>query len=530
MGHYRKSRIHTEKQLSSQTLGFSAAFLAIQYLTSHIQSHPEDITEETLEALLATTETPGFEKRKQALFLYRSAFEALVEMAVAAPCPVPSRTIIGKLQDKVFSSSGHKTRAASQALGLLPIEFTPTRPDKGNQARLPIDLDTLLQAAGAPMTKMDWKGRSLVVSLETGEKLTLKFATRRADIPDLLEELFWMESLDHTPPCRQVRFCLPRPIRIRSHALFTLPGLPLKQGIDRDAPAVAFVCPRDYYAYPNQETPATKGEEVLEIFRRNARLLGALTGKGIIHTALIPLFHNRVQQHRREDQGRYEWELGGRLDQWLDSCRYPNFAGSGLRDFEHMVCLENQKGLHHYIGEHLLSFILVMGSYFRARNPRLKGKDAQGRPADARVLFDETLFTAMIHQVVRSYCRGMNQQVPRAVDALPYQELTRALILRMGRDEHMEETLRVRDQQEMSQAEFHAFLKERGVSCPETYEKDREDILLSTGPHLGGFNQPISVPELIDFLFCVSALCLSDRYLKEVAPPAIVPQDGPRDG
>jgi len=37
-----------------------------------------------------------------------------------------------------------------------------------------------------------------------------------------------------------------------------------------------------------------------------------MTVKGIAHTALIPLFHNRVQQRRRNDHGAYLWEHAGR--------------------------------------------------------------------------------------------------------------------------------------------------------------------------------------------------------------------------
>ena len=43
----------------------------------------------------------------------------------------------------------------------------------------------------------------------------------------------------------------------------------------------------------------------------------------------IPLFHNRTQRLRRDDQGRYQWFRAGRLDQWLDSCAFPNLGLSG---------------------------------------------------------------------------------------------------------------------------------------------------------------------------------------------------------
>ena len=69
----------------------------------------------------------------------------------------------------------------------------------------------------------------------------------------------------------------------------------------------------------------------------------------------------------------------------------------------------------------------------------------------------------------------------------------------------------------MSDAEFEHFLSSREYegTLIKTLHKGEKDIILNTGPHLGGFNQPISVPELIDFLFCLSSLCISDRFIME---------------
>ena len=45
--------------------------------------------------------------------------------------------------------------------------------------------------------------------------------------------------------------------------------------------------------------------------------------------------------------------------------------------------------------------------------------------------------------------------------------------------------------------------------------KGKEDIPLMTGPHLGGFNQPISLPELIDGAAVGAARCVAGRFQKE---------------
>ncbi|MBW2661234.1 MAG: hypothetical protein JRD93_04410 [Deltaproteobacteria bacterium] len=60
------------------------------------------------------------------------------------------------------------------------------------------------------------------------------------------------------------------------------------------------------------------------------------------------------------------------------------------------------------------------------------------------------------------------------------------------------------------------FLAQRGCSEEEIedYKKDVNDITIQTGPHLGGFNETISVPELIQCIGAVSAYCIGSRYLR----------------
>ncbi len=79
----------------------------------------------------------------------------------------------------------------------------------------------------------------------------------------------------------------------------------------------------------------------------------------------------------------------------------------------------------------------------------------------------------------------------------------------------MEEIFRVADQQEMSNVEFNEFLLERGFnrSTIERLPRGLEDITILTGPHLGGFNQRISLPELIHFAETAASYCICDRYI-----------------
>ncbi|MCG8618943.1 MAG: SidJ-related pseudokinase [Desulfobacterales bacterium] len=482
--------------------------MAVQYLATHIRDYPEDVTSQTVEALASVVESDRFASRKQILFLYGEAADTLVLLAGRRHLS-HSRPIISRLRDLLPSSSGKRLRAVSQALGKLPVHIQ--RPDVQIGKHIvpeprSISLNELTSRLGHHgNTSFTWSGRSLMLMNNGNPSGVIKFARSRGNVQELLREAEWLAYLagpDET-------FSVPTPVSIGGCRLFKVnPPLPsgapedLYQGI-----CIAFTPCEGYYEYPNENNTGKSIEPVMSIFRKNARQLGALTAKGIVHTALIPLFHNRVQQGRRNDNGAYLWEHGGRLDQWLDSCRYPNFARSGLRDFEHMIQTESGKDLRHYIGEHLLSFILVMGSCFRSQAPDRRGKDENQCPADTRDLFCPDLFQTLIQDVCRAYFQGLFQGASFPPLPLSNRELVDELIQFMGRDENMEEMLRVRDQNDMSDTVFERFLRRRGVS--DIPAKGADDIILETGPHLGGFNQTISTPKLIDFLFRYSAICVA---------------------
>jgi hypothetical protein len=73
------------------------------------------------------------------------------------------------------------------------------------------------------------------------------------------------------------------------------------------------------------------------------------------------------------------------------------------------------------------------------------------------------------------------------------------------------------DQEQMSDEGFRKFLGERGYPEDQVrdFKKGVEDITICTGPHLGGFNERISLPELIECVETMSALCIVGRYHRE---------------
>ncbi|MFH2058611.1 MAG: SidJ-related pseudokinase [Pseudomonadota bacterium] len=517
------TRIQTENQLLEIKLGFSAAFMGVQYLESHIQKYSDTITKKTIQVLLQLIQSRRFEKKKQSYFLYKQAAFAIVHISKDHTHFLAGFSITN-LQDILLSCTGSKHRAVSEALGSLPLKINgPKISSWDTKTILTVSFNRLLENCHQhKIKKYKWQGRTLVFSMQDKKKGCIKFIKKGESPNSLAMEINWLNYLIHHPINSDIFFDIPVPVTIEKKNVFKLTNLPdwiIDQPvISTECIAICFIAHETYFHYPNEPKFLENSKDsILDIFARNAWLLGKLTSKGIIHTALIPLFHNRAQQSRRQDQGRYNWEQGGRLDQWLESSKYPNFATSGLRDFEHMISIPETKDLRHFIGEHILSFILVAGSFFRNKAPGQSGLDPNGFPLDMRYLFDITLFSDLIKIIIHQYYLGITGFELKRIDHLLKADLIQGLVQAMGVDLHMEETLRIQDQENMSENEFNSFLKTRGIDHDQIrfMVKAKEDIILQTGPHLGGFNQAISVPELIDFLFCLSSLCVSDRYLME---------------
>ena len=87
----------------------------------------------------------------------------------------------------------------------------------------------------------------------------------------------------------------------------------------------------------------------------------------------------------------------------------------------------------------------------------------------------------------------------------------------MGVDRYMEEIFRVADQKDMSDDAFELFLRERGYTVEELKHlpKGHRDIHIRSGPHLGGFNEQISLPELIEAVATMSALCIAGGFRQQ---------------
>ena len=141
-----------------------------------------------------------------------------------------------------------------------------------------------------------------------------------------------------------------------------------------------------------------------------------------------------------------------------------------------------------------------------------------GKPVDARDLFDRQLLQAMILDVFDGYFAGFTGTSASPALPVDLDRLVPRMVEEMGVDRHMTELLRRNDQNALTDSEFFAFLKQRGYDADQCdgLNRGEKDILITSGPHLGDFNRQISLPELIECVAAMSAVCMAGRFLSEV--------------
>jgi len=389
-----KERVRLEKALGTGGLDFSAAYMTVNELSALIDSHPEIARPNLILALKDILEKPVYISQTQSYFLYKAAAEALVSLLLSSTDKSLVKMIESLLKSVVGKATLNQHRAASEALGTLPLKICGPKLEVDTTGKIPkVTWENLLKnyclsASGSPRIF----GRSIVSTTNGGKRIfVVKLAFNQESLELIHNEALWMQHFIENRYSFPMRFEIPEPLIIDGNFAFQINKLPVQPEIwpkpfrPSGYYAIAFVAPKDYFSYPNDPmfVKQNLNEELRDIVFRNAWLFGKLTSMGIVHAAPIPLFHNRTQRSRREDNGIYEWSRGGRLDRWLESCRYPNFCITGVRDFEHFLTVsESCKKLYQFIGTHILSLLLVSGSAFRNKDPKRVGHDKGGIPIE----------------------------------------------------------------------------------------------------------------------------------------------------
>jgi len=151
----------------------------------------------------------------------------------------------------------------------------------------------------------------------------------------------------------------------------------------------------------------------------------------------------------------------------------------------------------------------------------LTGLDADGRPVDARNLFDKEVLEKTVLGILKNYYKGFTGTSYLTGVPFDMDTLVEGMIEEMGVDRHMEETIRVADQQALTDRAFRAFLMERGVESTgiASFQRGVADIVIHSGPLLGAFNAGISIPELIEASACMAAVCVARHAVKLLRYP-----------
>jgi hypothetical protein len=525
-------RIEAENYLRLRRSDFTATYMQVANLQYIISQQPHIVGPDTISALCSVLECSKHDSQRQVFFLFKKAADALADIVRRVSEQNTAKAARYALSDILASHKGHRFRAVAEAMGALPLSINGPDPDNfiiPEPEIKPIHEIASIADQRALQTA-NWMGRSAVIKDEKnpGQLIVIKFARQGQKLSELATETFWVQYLAKIDLPEPFKFKIPRSASLLGNTVYRIRSCnisaPADAGIDSHGHAIVYKTEQDYFCYPNHpvDDKMINKSECRKILARNAGTLGYLASMGIIHTAPIPLFHNRVQRHRRNDQGLYEWKRAGRLDQWLASCRFPNISRSGIRDFEHFMLHDGPaRKLYEHLGTHVLSLVLVAGSYCRNHDEKKTGIDETGHPVDARDLFDRGWLARVLVDIFKNYYQGFTHM---AFDArLPFDPdfLSTRLIEEMGVDKHMEEILRIAEQQAMSEEDFKEFLAQRGMARQDISKakKGRQDIHILTGPHLGGFNQAISVPELIEYTAALSALCIMDSYWKQKFQP-----------
>ncbi len=337
-----------------------------------------------------------------------------------------------------------------------------------------ISLENLLVEYGVEDAEdLGRMGRTLIAPTDNG-CLAIKLCAKEGDEAKLLAEAKMQSILQGF----RLSSKTPRPLG----GLFRIQGLPSWVQMDlklSKAHAICYIADRDYFRYLSD--PTLSLEEMKEGMASCAQDLGKLAGIGLIHTSLIPLYHNRG---RAIGDHIYRWnrKIAGRLDNWLESCTYPNLRLSGIADLEHIEAHTEMasKELQAYAGEHLFSMSLVLGSYFRRRG-----------------MFDKKALGCILSDGFHKYCYALAGLNERPDGHSPKSHIDKHIPL----DECIDWTELARRMAE--EMEGNKYMHMRG---------DRD---AQKGPHLGLFNGPFPIPELIRAIHITSLFAILERQAHE---------------
>ncbi len=295
-------------------------------------------------------------------------------------------------------------------------------------------------------------GRTLV-AFATKANLAIKLCAKEGDEVRLLHEARMQRLLQGLSLCS----IIPLPMG----GIISIDGLPswleLELGHSR-VHGICYAADPGYFRYLSD--PRLSWEETRSGMVACAHDLAWLMGIGLVHTSLIPLFHNRERACGKECDYRWNRKLAGRVDNWIESCLYPNLRLSGIADLEHLEqhSQVSSKEMQSYAGEHLFSISLVLGCYFCKRGP-----------------FDPNALSKILEECFYEYYHALTASDPAPMDdAIDWDHLA----LRMA--------------------------EEMGGGYPD------DEARAAADPHLGLHNGPFPIPELLRAVHIASTFAVME--------------------
>ncbi len=394
------------------------------------------------------------------LYSFRIAFRGKAAAKVENSCfDTVSKTLCGK---EMLQLAGAASRSAPKDEAHETIEETIVET---------IDLKSLLSSYGARGLRL--MGRTLVAAT-VGGCLAIKLCAKEGDEAGLIHESRMQRHLQD--------FGLSSRIPQPQGGLFQIMGLPSwakgKLGL-ASGRAICYIASPDYFCYLGD--PNMVEDDLKRGLTSCAEDLGRLAGDGLFHDSLIPLFHNRERAISGGCNYRWNRNQAGRLDNWVDSCRFPNLRLSGIADLEHVMVHPqvSSESMQARVGDHLFSMGLILGRYFCRREA-----------------FDRVAMRYALEDCFKGYYRALTRCSPTALDdCIDWDNLA----LRMN--------------EEMRAG--HA--------------GDAEN---SYGPHLGLHNGPFPIPELIRAIHIASTFAVLELQARSTTAKVksfIEPLIGPFD-
>ncbi|MEE4608051.1 MAG: hypothetical protein V2L15_04120, partial [Desulfobacteraceae bacterium] len=289
-------------------VAYAERIWALFHLDDEVQKSPGSLDAEVVAVLGRLLQEPRLGAKRQDLFLARKAAEVLVGFTGVQRRDL-SQGAWSALMDTLAVTRGLAHRGTAETLGSLPCldAAGAPLPAPASGGGAPVAWAKIVERAGLdPSGALQRQGRSLVAGNGNGGRpLVVKMARADQDPEELAREAAWMEALAGQGSRFGCRFEIPEPLRFDGGHLVRPSSLPNPapdpSALHPEGWAIAYLAPADYFVYPNDPLSGRLPvpEAFLEIMARAALLFGALAAAGIVHEAPIPLFHNRVQRHRR---------------------------------------------------------------------------------------------------------------------------------------------------------------------------------------------------------------------------------------